>query len=50
VKKENEFKNFQQTMQRLMRVPDSEIKAKLDAEKKEKAEIKQKKLKRSTND
>ena len=31
-----EYENFDQTMQKLLKVPHSEIKAKLDAEKKEK--------------
>jgi hypothetical protein len=32
----NEFNNFDRTMRKLMSVPHSEIKAKLDAEKREK--------------
>ncbi len=35
-KEKSEYENFNQTMQRLISVPHSEIKAKLDAEKLEK--------------
>ncbi len=36
MKKENEFDNFDRTMRKLVAVPHSEIKAKLDAEKRAK--------------
>jgi hypothetical protein len=36
MKNSSEFENFDQTMRKLMNVPHSEIKAKLDAEKAEK--------------
>jgi hypothetical protein len=36
MKKNNEFENFDRTMHELLKVPHSEIKAKLDAEKKAK--------------
>ena len=39
----NEFDNFERTMQKLIKVPHSEIKAKLDAEKKARAQKKARK-------
>lgn len=41
-KAENEFDNFDRTMGELLKVPHSEIKAKLDAEKAEKKTAKKK--------
>jgi hypothetical protein len=41
-----EYTNFERTMKELLKVPHSEIKAKLDAEKKGKAERKKRKTKR----
>lgn len=38
--KQNEFDNFDQTMRRLIQVPHSEIKAKLEAEKRKKRKAK----------
>jgi hypothetical protein len=38
--KKSEYENFDRTMRQLMKVPHSEIKAKLDAEKKAKAQKK----------
>jgi hypothetical protein len=43
VRKKSEFENFDRTMRELMKVPHSEIKAKLDAEKKAKERKKTKK-------
>jgi hypothetical protein len=43
MKKTNEFDNFDRTMRELMKVPHSEIKAKLDEEKKAKKRKKTKK-------
>jgi len=45
MKKDSEFDNFDRAMKGLMKVPHSEIKTKLDAEKKAK---KQKKIKNSS--
>ena len=42
----SEYEKFEKTMLELMKVPHSEIKAKLEAEKKEKAEKKKPKTKR----
>jgi hypothetical protein len=42
----SEYDNFSRTMRELIKVPHSEIKAKLEEEKKDKAEKKQKKTKR----
>ena len=42
----SEYEKFEKTMRELMKVPHSEIKAKLEAEKKEKAEKKKPKTKR----
>lgn len=41
--KQSEFENFDKTMRELMKVPHSEIKAKLDEEKKAKAKKRQRK-------
>ena len=43
--KNDQFKNFDRTMQSLLKVPHSEIKAKLDAEKKAKKRKKSAKVK-----
>ena len=43
MKKQNEFDNFDRTMRELIKVPHSEIKAKLDAEKSAKKRKKSKK-------
>ncbi len=43
MKKQSEYEKFERTMQKLMQVPHSEIKAKLDEEKKAKAVKKAKK-------
>jgi hypothetical protein len=45
IKQLTEYENFDRTMQRLMKVPHSEVKAKLDAEK---AAKERKKAKRSS--
>lgn len=45
MKKESEFANFDHTMRELLKVPHSELKAKLDAEKRDK---KRKKAKKSS--
>jgi hypothetical protein len=45
-KKSAEFDNFEHTMRELMKVPHGAIKAKLEAEKREKAERKKRKTKR----
>ena len=44
--KTNEYQKFERTMQGLLKVPHSEIKAKLEEEKKEKGKRKQEKNKR----
>jgi hypothetical protein len=46
MRKNTEYEKFDHTMRQLMKVPHSEIKAKLDEEKAAKAEKKQKKTKR----
>lgn len=46
-KRNEEFQNFDATMRELMKVPHSEIKAKLDAEKSAKAAAKKNTAKRS---
>jgi len=46
MKKSSEFDNFEHMTRELLKVPHSEIKAKLDMEKKDKAERKKKKTKR----
>ena len=43
MKKQNQFERFDNTMRQLMKVPHSEIKAALDAEKREKQKRKAKK-------
>jgi hypothetical protein len=48
MKHKSEFENFDNTMRQLVKVPHSEIKAKLEAEKVEKE--KNKKLKKGKND
>jgi len=45
-KKTTEYQNFENTVSGLLKVPHSEIKAKLEAEKKEKAEKKEVKNKK----
>jgi hypothetical protein len=49
MKKISEYDNFDRIMRELMKVPHSEIKAKLEAEKKERAERKKAKNKRPTD-
>jgi len=44
LEKQSEYKNFENTMRKLVKVPHSVIKAKLDAEKKAKAQKKAKML------
>jgi hypothetical protein len=43
MKKQNEYKHFEETVELLLRVPHAELKAKLDAEKKAKERKKSKK-------
>jgi hypothetical protein len=51
LRKENdEFENFDRTMRELIKVPHSEIKAKLDAEKREKQKRKVRKSSASTRE
>jgi hypothetical protein len=45
MRKANEYDTFERTMRQLIKVPHSEIKAKLEEEKKAKAERKQKRTK-----
>jgi hypothetical protein len=47
MKKSNEYKNFETTLSRLLNVPHSKVKAKLDAEKKAKEWKKAKKAKKA---
>lgn len=49
MKRSKEFENFDQAMGELLKVPHSEIKKKLDAEKAEKAASKKKKSKTSVS-
>lgn len=49
MKRSKEFENFDNAMEQLLKVPHSEIKKKLDAEKAEKAARKKKKAKTSAS-
>jgi hypothetical protein len=48
MKRKSEFSNFEDTVRQLLKVPHSEIKGKLDAEKKDKAARKRKNGKQNT--